>query len=37
LGEGRFGRVIKVSKKDTGEIFAMKLISKKTLSKLGLV
>lgn len=37
LGSGGFGHVIKVCKKDTGEIFAMKRVNKHQLNNKGLI
>jgi len=37
LGSGGFGHVIKVCKKDTGEVFAMKRVNKHQLSNKGLI
>lgn len=33
IGEGAFGRVYKVKKRDSGEIFAMKVLDKRTLTQ----
>jgi serine/threonine protein kinase len=33
LGRGAYGRVAKATKKDTGEIFAIKIVDKKHLQR----
>jgi len=37
VGKGSFGKVVKVKKKDTGDIFAMKILAKEMLVQQGMI